>query len=226
MKPFAWSYSQLTRYENCPKQYYHIAVARDVKDEYGDSDAGAEGTAIHLAMYNRVIKGTPLPLNFRHFEKTAAPFAAMPGDKHGELKLALNRAFQPTDFFADDVYLRVVIDFMSVVNKSALLVDWKTGKPKPDFTQLAMSAGVVAQLMPEIDSFTVAFVYLKHKKISKETYKREDFKEIWAGLIKRADAIEAARKTTDFPATPSGLCGYCPVQQCPNHRDRSDNWDR
>lgn len=224
-KPFAWSYSQLTRYENCPKQYYHIAVAKDVKDEYGDSDAGAEGTAIHLALYNRVIKDKPLPLHFRHFEPIAAKFAEAPGEKHGELKLALNREFQPTDFFANDVYLRVVIDLLSVRGNRALLVDWKTGKPRPDFTQLAMSAGVVSQLMPEIDEFAVAFVYLKHKKVSSEVYKREDFKGIWADLVGRADKIESARKTTDFPAKPSGLCSYCPCKQCPHWKDRGDSWN-
>lgn len=223
-KPFAWSYSALTRYENCPKQYYHIAVAKDVKDEYGDSDAGSEGTAIHLAMYNRVIKGTPLPLHFRHFEPYAAKFADAPGEKHGELKLALNRAFEPTDFFANDVYLRVVIDLLNVRGKHALLVDWKTGKPRPDFTQLAMSAGVVSQLMPEVEEFTTAFVYLKHKNISREVYRREDFKGIWADLIRRAGRIEEARKTTDFPAKESGLCSYCPVKQCPHWKDRSDSW--
>ena len=83
-KPFAWSFSALGRYENCPKQYFHINVKKDIKDEYGDSEAGAEGNAIHAALFKRVIKGDPLPLAFRMYEGLAARLAATPGDKHGE----------------------------------------------------------------------------------------------------------------------------------------------
>ena len=95
-KPFAWSYSALARYETCPKQYYHINVAKDVKDEFS-SEQGNEGDQIHKALYKRVVKGEPLPLPFRHFEKTAAKFANAKGEKHGEIKLALNREKYPVE---------------------------------------------------------------------------------------------------------------------------------
>lgn len=221
-KPFAWSYSALTRYENCPKQYFHINVKKDIKDEYGDSEAGAEGNAIHAALFKRVTKGHPLPLPLRHYESLAARFASAPGDKHGELKLALNRDFEPTDFFASDVYLRAIIDLAIVRDKHAIVVDWKAGKIKDDFTQLAMSAAVLGQYMPELETFDIAFVWLKHKNISRKSYTKHDLKAIWADLIPRAQRVELALKTTDFPAKKSGLCrGYCPVKQCPNWEARS-----
>lgn len=142
-KPFAWSYSALTRYESCPKQYYHLNVAKDFKDSYG-SEAGNEGDEIHKALFRRVTKGDPLPLPYRQFEKTAAKFADATGEKHGELKLALTREFHPTDFFASDVYIRAIVDFLIVRRSHAIVVDWKTGKVKPDFTQLSMSAAVLS----------------------------------------------------------------------------------
>lgn len=220
-KDFAWSYSALTRYESCPKQYYHINLKKDVKDEYGDSEAGAEGNAIHQALFKRVVKGNPLPLPLRHFEPMAAKFADAPGEKHGELKLALNRSFEPTSFFADDVYLRSIIDLAIVRGKHAAVFDYKTGKVKDDFTQLAMSAAVLSQCMPELETFDIAFVWLKSKNISRESYTKHDFKSIWADLIPRATKIELAVKTTDFPAKKSGLCrGYCPVKSCPFWKPR------
>lgn len=216
-KPFAWSYSALGRYESCPKQYYHINLIKDVKDEYGDSEAGAEGNAIHAALFRRVTKGDSLPLPLRHLEPMAAKFANAPGEKHGELKLALNRDFEPTDFFASDVYLRAIIDLAIVRGSRAIVVDWKTGKIKDDFTQLSMSAAVLAQYMPELETFDLAFVWLKHKNISRQSYTKHDLKRVWADLIPRAQRVELALKTTDFPAKKSGLCkGYCRVTKCPN----------
>ena len=220
-KPFAWSYSTLGRYESCPKQYYHINLIKDVKDEYGDSEAGAEGNAIHAALFRRVTKGDPLPLPLRHLEPMARRFADAPGEKHGELKLALNREFEPTGFFDPDVYLRAIIDLVIVRGTHATVFDYKTGKIKDDFTQLAMSAAVLSRYMPEIQTFDIAFVWLKHKNISKQSYTRPEFKVIWADLLPRAQQLELAVKTTDFPAKKSGLCkGYCPVKSCPNWEAR------
>lgn len=220
-KPFAWSYSALTRYESCPKQYYHINVAKDVKDEYGDSEAGAEGNAIHLALFRRITKGSPLPLPLRYLEPLAAKFAATPGEKHGELKLALTRDFEPTDFFASDVYLRSIVDLAIVRHDHVIVVDWKTGKVKDDFTQLAMSAAVLAQFMPELRTFELAFVWLKHKNISRKQFAVSEINSVWDDLLPRATRIETARQTTDFPAKQSGLCrGYCPVKSCPHWKPR------
>lgn len=219
-KPFAWSYSALGRYENCPKQYFHINLKKDVKDEYGDSEAGAEGNAIHAALFRRVINGDPLPLAFRMYEGLAARLAATPGEKHGEQKLALNRDFEPTEFFASDVYLRVIIDLAIVQGTHAIVIDYKTGKVKPDFTQLSMSAAVLSQYMPELKTFDLAFFWLKHKNISRELYTKHDFKKVWSELLPRASRLELAIKTTDFPAKPSGLCRYCPVKSCPNWESR------
>lgn len=219
-KPFAWSYSALGRYENCPKQYYHINLKKDVKDEYGDSEAGSEGNEIHAALFKRVTKGVPLPIAYRYLEPTAARFADTSGNKSGELKLALTRDFQPTGFFDPDVYLRVIIDLLIVRGNHAIVIDWKTGKPRPDFTQLAMSAAVMAQQMPELETFDIAYVWLKHKNVSLKSYTRDELLGVWSELIPRANKLEEAIKVGEFPLKPSGLCRYCPVTSCPEWKPR------
>lgn len=220
-KPFAWSYSALGRYETCPKQYYHINLKKDVKDEYGDSESGAEGNAIHQALFKRVIKGDQLPLPFRYLEKIAARLAATEGEKHGELKLALNRGFQPVGFFDADVWVRAIVDLAIVRGTHAIVIDYKTGKVKPDFTQLAMSAAVLSQWMPEIETFDLAFFWLKHSNVSRESYRKSDFRVVWSDLLQRAAKLETAVKVVEFPMKPSGLCkGYCPVKSCPNWEEK------
>lgn len=214
-KPFAWSFSALTEFENCPKKYYHLKVAKDVKDE--DTQWSGEGKQVHDALFRRVIQGTPLPLGLRVYEDVAQRFAVADGDKHGEIKLALTREFKPTEFFAHDVYIRAIIDLLIVRDKHAIIIDWKTGKVKDDFTQIDMSAAVLSQYMPEVETFTAAYVWLKAKNVSQHTLTRKELTGIWGDLIPRASKVESALATTSFPAKPSGLCKYCPVKQCPNH---------
>lgn len=219
MKPFAWSYSALTTYELCPKKYYHLYVARDVKDT--DSSFSADGKIVHDAMKARVVDGKPLPLNLRHFEKVAAKYAAIPGEKHGEMKLALNRQFEPVDYFAPDVWVRAVIDLTVVQKNLAVVVDWKAGKRKDDPTQMGLNTAVLAQWMPEIAQFKAMFVWLQSTQLTPYSYTRASFTGIWNDLLPRVAKIEEARKTTTFPAKPSPLCGWCPVKSCPHYVDRS-----
>lgn len=227
---FAWSYSALTMYEQCPKKYYHIYVAKDVKDE--DSAWSADGKIVHDAMKKRVCEGTPLPLNLRHYEKIAAQFAAARGEKHGELKLALTREFEPCDYFAPNVWVRVIIDLAIIQDsqtdvqgptKTAIVVDWKTGKPKDGndkftLTQMQLNSAVLARWMPEVGLFKTLFVWLQNGSITPKNYTLSMFPAVWNDLIPRAAKIEEARKTTTFPAKPGPLCrGYCPVKECPHY---------
>lgn len=218
MKPFAWSYSVITRYENCPKQYYHLNVIKDFKDE--DSEYAAEGKLVHESMRNRVIFGKPLPLPLRHLEKIAKRFADTEGEKQGEMRLALNRDFEPVDFFAPDVWVRGIIDLLIVKEKTGIIIDWKTGKVKDDFTQLGLTAAIVSRWIPEIELFRTGFVWTKSQKLSPRNYTLTKLQDVWNDLIPRAEKVERARKTTDFPAKPSGLCRYCPVASCPHYEPR------
>jgi len=220
MSPFktAWSFSVLTTFETCPKKYYHLKVARDAKD--GDSEAAAEGKAVHDAMFKRVCKGKPLPLPMRQHEKMAARFADAKGEKHGEMKMCLNNKFEPVDWFAKDAWVRAIADLLIINGDTATIVDWKTGKKKIDFTQLKLSAAVLSRLMPEINNFKLVFVWLRNSDVSFETISKDEIKSVWMEMLPRVKEIETAMKTTSFPAKESGLCGWCPVTQCPHWFER------
>lgn len=218
MKPFAWSYSALTTYELCPKKYYHLNVAKDVKDE--DSSWSADGKVIHDAMKKRVCDKIALPLNLRHYEKVAKKFADASGTKYGEMKLALNRKFEPVDYFAPDTWVRVIIDLAIIQGNKAVVVDWKTGKVKDDPTQNALTAAVLAQWMPELESFKTVFVWLQSQELTPKDYTPADLLNLWNGLLPRVAKMEEARKTTNFPAIEGRLCGYCPVTKCPHWKAR------
>jgi hypothetical protein len=215
-----WSYSALSTFEQCPKKYYHLRIAKDVKDE--DSEDAAEGRAVHEALYARVVKGTPLPLPMRVYERMALKFISLPGTKSGELKLALNENLEPTGFFAKDVWVRAVADLVIDHPSGCVIVDWKTGKQKDSWDQLVLSAAVLAQHMPEADNFRLVYAWLRDGQCTGRRFTRAELLGTWSGYIERVNKMYAAGKTTNFPARSSRLCGWCPVKQCPHWFDRSE----
>jgi len=218
MKPFAWSYSQLTNFEICRKRYGHINVKKDFKDE--DSQASTDGKYIHDCMHKRIIKNKPLPPPLSYLEPTAARFANARGEKFGEMKLALNRGLEPVAYFDRSVWVRVVIDLLVAEDSTAIIADWKTGKPKTDFTQMGLCAAVLAQTMPYIEDFRTVLVFTGHNIAEPMSYTRPQLAEVWAELMPRVARMEKAYNESEFPATEGPLCGWCPVTSCIYWRDR------
>jgi len=218
-KPFAWSFSVIDMFEVCAKKFWHLKREKDFKD--ADSSAARDGKYVHEVMRNRVIDGIPLPIGVRPYEKIAARFADAEGAKHGEMKLALNKKFEPRDFFAKDVWVRAIVDLLIVRGDTAIIVDWKTGKKKERWDQLRLAAAILSRYMPEINHFTLVYVWLKDSELSKDTIEKDDLKSVWMEFLPRVNAIVTAINETNFPAQKSGLCGWCPVETCPHWVDRS-----
>lgn len=214
---FAWSYTAVSMFEQCPKKYFHIKVKKDVKDD--DSSFAGEGKIIHDALKKRVIDAKPLPIELRYLEKMAAKFANASGEKRGELQLAINAEFQPTTWFGTDVWCRAIIDLLVVKQTThAIVVDWKTGKKKDEWDQIKLSAAVLSCFMPEVTDFTLTYAWTKSKELSPPvTMQKEHMLDVWSDFHPRVQEIIRATKTTTFPAQKSGLCAYCPVKSCPNH---------
>ena len=63
-KPITWSYSSLALYQQCPKKYYHLKVAKDIKEPL--SEAITFGNEIHKIAEEYVGKGRPIPEKYNH----------------------------------------------------------------------------------------------------------------------------------------------------------------
>ena len=94
----------------------------------------------------------------------------------------------------------------------AIVMDWKTGKRKPDFFQMEIFAGQVFKHFPDIQRVKTVLVWLKDMKLDEETYTRIDMMGIWGGITTATSRIEQALHHDNWPARPSGLCGWCPAQ--------------
>jgi hypothetical protein len=154
----------------------------------------------------------------KEFEPPAAEFLGLPGKLLVEHKYAMTKGFTPTEFFADDVWLRVVCDAGKINPPVAYAWDWKTGNIKPESVQLGLTATVMFAHHPEVTAVVTDFRWLKEgpEIKTREGFTRGDMKMFWTGVLPRVQKMEQAFLRQDFPPTPGRLCmKYCPVESCP-----------
>lgn len=212
----SWTYSQLEKFETCPKQFYHVRVARDYTEP--PTEHTKWGERVHKAMEERVQLGTPLPEGMEQWESIAAKLAKLPGEKYVEYKMNIDKSFNKSSW--KTAWSRGIADLLIVNGNKAAVFDHKTGKRKIT-EQIMLYAGYTFAEFPEVDEVTTVFVWLKEKKLDKEVFTREDVPKIWNEFLPRVIKLEKAYEMDKWPAKPSGLCnGWCPVKSCTYYKDK------
>ena len=206
----AWTYSQLEKFETCPKQFYHVRVARDYTEP--PTEHTKWGERVHTAMEERVQFGIPLPEGMEHWESIASKLAKLPGEKYVEHKMSVDKSFNKSSW--KEAWSRGIADLLVVNGNKAAVFDHKTGKRKIT-EQIMLYAGYTFAEFPEVEEVTTAFIWLKEKKVDKETFTRDDVPKIWNEFLPRVIKLEKAYEMDKWPVRPSGLCkNYCAVLSC------------
>ena len=208
------SFSALKMYENCPRRYMHQRINKEVQDE--GSDASKYGERIHEALELRLRDQSPLTDETKKYESLCAAIEqeSEDGELFVEQKMTLNKNLTPTEWFAPDAWFRSVLDVLMIHEnqKKAFVLDWKTGKRRPDFTQMEIFALQVFKHYPKVDSVTSALVWLGDYKMDTQVYKREQSNEMWAKIMARINRIYESLEHDTWPPKPSGLCPWCPAK--------------
>jgi hypothetical protein len=226
----AWSYSSLSSYETCPRRHYETRVAKTVKEPEGLPLV--LGNAAHKVLELAVSKGTPIPptiqvttsggetgyLSTAGWDDIILRVLARGGEPHVERQIALDEKLCETEWFSREAWVRGIIDLALLRGKTALLLDYKTGKRKPDSDQLRLFAALAMHVWPQVEKVITGFLWLKSGQIDKEVYTRGDISAIWTGFLPRVKRLEAAYEGEKWEPKPSGLCkNYCPVSHCEFH---------
>lgn len=206
------SYSSIKLFENCPYRYMRQRVVKDIVDEGGE--ASINGERIHKFLEDRLKENLELPQEVAHYEPLckAVEQISSTGELHIEKELVLNDNLQPTGWWDTDAWFRSKLDILVINGNDAVVMDWKTGKRKPDFFQMQIFAVQVFKHFPDVVRVKTSLVWLKDNKMDTETYTRLQANELWAEIIKRVNRIEKALEHDVWPAKPSGLCRYCPAR--------------
>ena len=214
----AWSYTALTSFETCGRRHHVLRVAKLIREP--ESEEIRWGRTAHKALELRCKGEAALPQSLAYLE----PVATMLTSQHGRRiveddggKLAVDASFRPCSWFDKQAWCRCVVDFGLIGPEKAILVDWKTGKRKPDTDQLKLFAAIGFAHFPYLKEIHTSFVWLKDKKLDNDVFTHEQVGALWAEFLPRVKRLDLAHETNIWTPKPSGLCGkWCPVtkQHC------------
>lgn len=205
-----WSYSSLTAFETCPRRFKLTRITKDIVEP--QTEATIHGNEVHKALENHLKGTTYLPDKYKEYLPLADRVKATPGKRLVEFKFALTQAFKPTEFFAKDAWCRGVIDVGVLNAKTAVILDWKTGKPRDDHDQLKLFAATTFACNPYLDKVSTGYVWLAYNKLDSKAFNKEDVAGIWQEFLPRVTRLTKAAEKDNFPPKPSGLCTkWCPV---------------
>lgn len=206
----AWSYSALTAYETCPHRFNLTRVTKQVKEP--QSKEMNWGNKVHKSLEEYAKGNKPLPSGMKQWAKYVDKILARDGKRVIEQQVALTKDLRMTTWFAKDVWVRGIIDLGVVGDKRAYLMDWKTGKHRPDSDQMKLFAALAFAAYPWVDEVVTGFIWLKEGKFDKELYKREQLPEIWSEFLPRLSRVARSYDEDKWKKNPSGLCrNWCPV---------------
>lgn len=201
----AWSYSRLTKYEKCPRQFKFSAVDRIPEVP---SPAMERGKLIHKQAEDYLNGKNELP-------PPVAPallgtYAAMREytPKLVENELALSQTWKATGWFADDCWLRVKFDVVLLYgDDTAEVADHKTGKKYGSSEEQMELYGV--SLMSARKSLKEVRVRLLYVDVGEQVYatvSRKDVPALRKQWEKRASPL---LRDEIFAPKPGPHCRWC-----------------
>jgi hypothetical protein len=213
----------LKTFEQCPKKYFHLKIAKDITDTAGEE--AAYGTQVHEAAEFFVRDGVPIPEKFSYMRPIMDLLMSKDGTKHTEIELSLRKdgsRFEVCDFNDRDAWYRGIADLLIEAAPTAWLVDYKTGKSAryADLRQLDLMAGAIFMKFPGVQTVKSALAFVVSGEFLRKTHKRENLTEYLSVFDETLDRLDAARESGVWNPKSSGLCGWCPVTTCAHWRPR------
>ena len=92
-----WSFSKIKSFEQCPKKFYHLKIAKDYRES--ETEAMLYGTAVHLAAEEYIRDGKPLPPEYNYCKDVLDVLNSIEGEKICEMKMGLTENLEPSMLF-------------------------------------------------------------------------------------------------------------------------------
>ena len=222
MKPLPWSPSALETFRNCPEQYRHRYILKDLPPEEKSTEQ-IYGERVHEIFAARQSpKRTKLPPDLASHEPFMQELAAQPGRVLVEEKVALAKNLEPCEWDDKNVWCRIIIDYLryDAVQRHAWIVNYKTGRPHSKFNQLIIYALWTFHNFHYIDTIDVTFYWTKNGLTTNKTWSRDDVPKLWNELVGDLQQYKEAFRSDIWQLRPTGLCKWCPVIGCKYWRPR------
>lgn len=205
-------------YDQCPKKYYHLKVAKDVVEP--TTEAITYGKQFHSAAEFYVKDGTPLPPQFNFVKPALDNLKQLPGTKYCEFEMGLTENLEPCGFKDPNVWWRGIADLLIINGEEARCIDYKTGKSAKyaDTDQLELMALAIFKHFPEVKKVKAGLLFVISKNFIKDSYSVENQDKMWTKWFGQVDRMKFSYQHNIWNPRPSGLCRkHCYVLECPHN---------
>lgn len=210
--PLSWS--RIDAYLRCPRKLY-IDRIKGIKQE--ETPAMLLGKAVHEALeiwVNTKDNNKALEkLDFLEDYETArlryySGRSMLKGlnPRATEIKFGLTYDLKPTDFFAEDCFLRGVIDLVTKSDFGLEIYDYKSGWSKPDPRQIFLYALALARNGKDIKK--AGYILLASHEIYDYQIGENELESAARIVYKVYNELDQKEAESDFPKNLQS-CGYC-----------------
>lgn len=221
MKLPPWSFSSIKSFDQCPKKYYHLRVAKDFKED-DNKEHLIYGKRFHEAAEKYIRDGESLPEEFNFVKGALDNLNKMPGEKLCEFKMGLKEDLSACGFFDQDVWWRGVADLIILDEEKgeARVLDYKTGKSTKyaDTSQLELMALAVFKHFNTIKKVKAGLLFVIANQLVKDNYHVDNQEKMWTKWLKDYERMKSSYANDVWNPRPSGLCRkHCVVTSCPHN---------
>lgn len=236
-----WGVSRLRDLKVCPAMF--VAKYEPPKRwvETG-SPAMDRGSKVHSDLENSLKYDLQLPAELESsiagdFVELLLQIKERGGALMPEAKFGLDSSFNKVDFFkGQDLRARVGLDVYANDNGFAQVIDWKTGRYKPEHREDAMFYGAAAFCVFKPRQLSATYVYIDNPRDSFTIpiEKPEAILTSYWGQFDRADeyldspgkvgkgdtvGVSGALRRDDPPMNPGMHCNWCGDVECPHNKN-------
>lgn len=201
-----WSLSSLGTFEKCQLRYKLQNIDKLPITRGEAANRGVETHKVIEDYINDKEKGLPTNLNF--WTQTLDQLRER-GAK-AEVRISLTREWTPTEWNAEDVWFRGILDLLVIGGTRGEVYDWKTGKIYPDHDdQKSIYSAAVLGIHPDLHEVSATHVYVDLNQQRQKTFHRDNLPELRKHWEVRASFLERTSPDDMIPS-PGYHCRYCP----------------
>lgn len=212
---YTWSYSSISLFQQCPRKYYRLRVAKDIVEPV--QEHLLYGSAVHKAAEEYIRDGTPIPEKYAFIQEHLDPLKALAGEKLCEHEMGLTKDMKPCGFRDKDVWFRGIADLLVINGDKARIVDYKTSKSSryADKKQLELLSLLTFKHFPQIKTIKAGLLFLVVKDLVPAEFTADQQTDAWGKWIPETNQLESAMITDVWNPRPNFTCrGWCPVTDC------------
>lgn len=220
-----WGVSRLRDLKVCPRMFvmkYELKKWIDVPNPNMDRGSRMHSGAEEAIEYGVIMPDEPMFNTVRpYIEALQAMKESGSVVVKAEHKFGMDIAFQRTEFFrAVNLRVRCAVDVFVNDAGKVLVIDWKTGRYKPEHEQDADFYGCMVDIGMQAKETTVQYIYTDEPQFSftRQILDPNGLARRFYAEFEEADAY-LAKVGTEPPMNVGKHCNWCGDITCPNNKN-------